>query len=141
MESIGHQIKSVRPSLYAVAPLTYCICWGYAVANVLLGAGIFFLYETTVPLAVANIFSYQVWGIIFMSLGFSKAFGLLTNNWQLVKQLQFGGLMVKSIWAIALVIRCFSAPPTIVITVIWLFFAFIQAVTYIYFIPKGVGHK
>jgi hypothetical protein len=133
---IDLQIKEARPGLHSVAPLTYSICWGYAATNVMLGMGLFFLYSTNVPIAVASLLSYQAWGIVFVTLGVLNAYGLIKNNWNLSRNMQMCGLGVKSVWAIALTIRCISAPQTIIITLIWLFFAYIQGATYVYFIPR-----
>jgi hypothetical protein len=137
----GSQLRKARPNLRSIAPLTNAVCWGYAVINTLLGLGMFFLYQTTVPLAVANIFSYQVWGMIFLLMGLSTAFGLLTNRHMLVKQTQLVGLIIKALWGIALILRCIVAPQTILITLVWVFFAYIQAATYIYFLPAVRGHN
>lgn len=139
MARIEADIKAARPGLHSVAPLTYSVCWGYAITNMLLGVGMFFLYATTVDLAVASLLSYQAWGVIFFVMGLVKAHGLVQNNWVLIRKMLLAGLLVKSVWAIALIIRCFSPPQTIIITLVWLFFAYIQAVTYVYFIPKKYG--
>jgi hypothetical protein len=133
------KIRQVRPKLSTVAPLTSLICWGYAVINVALGLGLFFLYNTPVPIAIANILSYQGWGTIFFLLGLLAIRGLLVNNWNFVRHLQMAGLVVKLIWLIALIFRCFIAPASIVITLVWLFFAYIQAAVYIHFIPNDLG--
>jgi hypothetical protein len=119
MRSLHQQLMSVRPALRQVAPLTHAICWGYAVINIGIGLGMMFLYETTVPIAVANILSYPQWGGIFLALGLYAVYALLTNKWA----------------AIALIFRVFEAPPTIIITLVWLFFAFIQGAVYVYFLP------
>lgn len=134
-------IKEARPKLSTIAPLTSAICWGYVFVNITLGLGMFFLYNTTVPLAVANIVSYQVWGILFGFLGLMTAYFLLTNNWKATRNAQLIGLMFKAVWAAALIIRCFSAPPTILITAVWVFFAYIQAVTYVHFLPIPKGES
>jgi hypothetical protein len=89
-----------------------------------------------VPIAVANLLPYKIWGIIFVALGITNALGLVKNNWNLSRNMLICGLAVKSVWAIALIVRCIAIPQTIVITIVWLFFAYVQAVTYIYFIPS-----
>jgi hypothetical protein len=81
MGAIEQQLRSVRPALRHVAPLTHAICWGYAVINIAIGFGLFFLYETRVPIAVANILSYPQWGVVFLALGAYAAYSLWTNNW------------------------------------------------------------
>lgn len=136
MTDIEAHIKAARPGLHSIAPLAYSICWGYAATNIILGLGMFFLYETRVSLAVASLLSYPAWGVIFVGLGLGKIYGLTQNNWSFTKHMLMGGLIVKSVWAIALIIRCITVPQTIIVTVLWLFFAYIQAATYVYFIPK-----
>lgn len=133
-------IHKVRPKLSLVSPLVSYICWGYAAVNVLLGLGMYFLYlkNPVVPIAVANIFSYQVWGIIFAGLGIITAFGLVTNNWVVTKNTQIVGVLVKTIWLIALIIRCFISPQSILITAVWFFLTYIQVGVYLYFLPAAV---
>lgn len=99
----------------------------------------YLLYRPTVPIAVANILSYQMWGIVFTGLGCVAVYALLRNEWKLSRKLLLIGLAAKAVWAIALIYRCFIEPQTIVITVVWLFFAYIQAVAYIFFTPKING--
>lgn len=139
--SLHQKIKQARPPLYTIAPLTFSICWGYAIVNLLLGVGLFLLYKPAVPIAVANILSYQWWGITFFTIGAISVWSLTRNEWHTTRNLLLIGLIAKSIWAIALVIRCFVEPQTIIITIVWLFFAYIQAVTYIYFTPKINGES
>jgi len=137
-------LKDARPKLSMVAPLTAAICWGYVVVNMVLGLGMYFLYENTVaPIAVARMLTYDQWGVLFFGLGVATAFFLITNNWKATRNAQLVGLLFKAVWAAALIARCFEAPVTILITAVWVFFAYIQAVTYIHFlpIPKGVNNE
>lgn len=103
--------------------------------NLLIGAAMFGIYEPTVPIAVANMFSYQVWGAIFFSAGLMGVYGLLRNRWEMVRQAQLFGLLIKAIWLIALLIRAVSSPQTILIALVWALFAGIQAGVFIYFTP------
>lgn len=126
-----------KPRLFSIAPLTASICWGFAIVNIGIGLAMSILYfnAPTVPIAVANLLSYREWGIIYAMLGFIGVFSLLTNNWKLTRNIQLAGLAVKSIWLVALIIRTISAPPSLLITMIWLFFAFVQSMVYIFFTP------
>lgn len=144
MQEVRQALKIARPKLSTVAPLTAAICWGYVVVNLVLGLGMIFIYQGTIaPISIAAIFSYPVWGALFLLTSALTCYGLISNNWNISKQSQLLGLGLKSVWAIALIIRCFSYPQTILITGVWIFFAYIQAVTYIHFlpIPKGVNHE
>lgn len=141
MQSLGSKINAARPRLYKVAPLTAYICWWYAAVNMLIGLALFALYEPAVPIAVASIFSYQVWGLLFFSAGASGAYGLIRNHWELVRNAQLWGLLIKAIWLIALIVRSFVSPQTILITLVWILFSAIQAGVYIYFIPAVSSSK
>lgn len=141
-EELQQAIKEARPKLSTVAPLTAAICWGFVVVNIVLGLGMYFIYTTTVvPIAVASILSYESWGLIFFGLGIITAGFIFSNNWKATRNAQLAGLLIKSIWAIALIVRCFEEPRTILITAVWLFFAYIQAVTYIHFLPIPKGNN
>jgi Ca2+/Na+ antiporter len=118
---------------HPIAPLALSLCWGFAVVNILLGIGIAALYRTTVPLAVANILTYQQWGVIFFLLGLTGSFALLTRRYRLVRQAQLWSVFVKTIWLLALIIRCIFMPQTITITLVWLFFTYVQIMVYVHF--------
>jgi hypothetical protein len=133
--STEHLINQVKPKLSLIAPLTSFICWCYVLVNTVLGFGMMFLYSTPVPIAVANILPYGVWGGLFILTAISRAYGLMRNDWEFIKKSQLVGLLLKSTWAVALIVRCFSAPQTILITAVWLFLTAIEAGTYIYFLP------
>lgn len=135
MSELESKILAARPSLWSVAPVTFLICWGYVVINVIIGLGMIFLYSTPIPLAVANILPYPAWGILFLVAAIVGAYGLIRNDWGVARNTQLYGLLLKAVWAVALVIRSFIAPASILITAVWLFFVFVQAVIYIYFIP------
>lgn len=119
--------------LAKIPPLTLSLCWGFAVVNTLLGVGLATLYHTTVPLAVADILTYQQWGAVFIALGLVGAFALTTNRTGLVRQTQLANVLVKAVWLAALAIRCLSYPQTIIITLVWAFFAYVQMMVYIHF--------
>lgn len=136
MSSLTTQLRRARPRLRVVAPLTWSICWGYVVVNLLIGVGLYLTYRPSSQiLIINNVFTYQVWGIIFIALSLAKAYGLVTNRWSLVKNMLISGLLVKAFWLAALIQRSIVDPRTMLITAIWLFFAYIQAVTYVYFTP------
>lgn len=94
------------------------------------------VYEPTVPIAIANVFTYPVWGLIFAGTGMLGAYGLIRNQYELVRNAQLLGLLIKAIWLIALIIRSIAAPSTILIMLVWILFSAIQAGVYISFIPS-----
>lgn len=137
MKNIDVKIAQAKPSLYTLDPLRAAICWGYAVVNIAIGIGLYYLFSTSLPIAVANILPYRAWGVVFAFLGLATMYALITNNWNLTRRLQLGGLFIKSIWEIALILRFIDAPQTIIVALVWLFFAYIQAVLYIFFFPRA----
>lgn len=136
--SIEKQIMNARPRLRLVSPLAAAIFLGYAVTNVALGVGLF-MYSDPTPNAtfsvITNYTPFKLWGLVFIGLGLFKFYTYAKNDWKKMRLALVGGLLVKSIWAFALFIR-FLSGGSIVLLVIWLFFAYVQAVTYIHFIPN-----
>jgi len=114
------------------APLTAAICWCYAIANIGLGLGMYWLYQPSIPISVADIFSYDQWGFIFLIIGIVGLYAMICDKQNLARIMQICGFMVKTWWGIALVIRCLEAPQTILITIVWITLACIQGVTYFY---------
>lgn len=140
----AHEISSLRPKLKVVAPLTHFICVGYAIVNFLIALGLYTLYSPTSSLVIVNnLITFQVWGLVFLGLSFTKTYGLIKNDWNVLRKGLLAGILVKSVWLFALAFRVVENPGTILIAVIWLFFAYIQTGTYIFFIPniKGVHDR
>lgn len=138
MTDIAKKIREIRPRLKEVSPLAASILLGYGVINILLGIGMLF-YVNPSPEAVFaivnSVVTFQVWGVVFILLGLAKLYGYFRNDWNFMKGLLVAGLSVKAAWAIALFIR-FLDGGSILLLVIWLFFAYVQLVTYIHFIPN-----
>lgn len=144
--SIHTKLQSARPPLKLIAPLTYHICLGFVWVNIILGLGLFFLLDSSrlssPLLLINNVLTFDVWGALFIGLAAFITYGLIKNNWELIKVSMLMGLTVKITWLTMLIIRVFENPSTILLVSIWLFFAYIQAITYIYFLPtqKGEHH-
>jgi hypothetical protein len=139
MNSIDHRISKARPRLILASPLTAFICWGYAGINLMLGTGIFFFYAPTGRLTVVDWVPVDVWGLIFFGMGLAGLYGLVRNSWDLIRRMQLMGLVVKAWWAIALVLRCIEDPRTVLITTVWLFFAYVQFGAYMFFLPNSLS--
>lgn len=133
--SIERKLHQARPGLRLYNPIVFWICWGYAVVNIILGLGMIFLYHTPIDLAIASLLSYPAWGGLFLLTAVVGAYSLITNNWNLCRKALILGIILKSIWGIALVVRCLEAPQTILITAVWFFFTYIQTLTYVFFYP------
>jgi hypothetical protein len=134
---LNRQLRLARPRLKTIAPWTAAIVIGFAVTNMILGIGLW-TYVNVSPQAtfpvISGLITYKVWGVIFFALGAFKLTAYIRNDWAKIKFSLLTGLLIKSIWLYALFIR-FLTGGSIILLVIWLFFAYVQIVTYIYFIP------
>jgi len=135
---ISQAIKQARPKLSSVSPLAAKIVLGYSVVNILLGWGLASTQATlATPLVVApEPYFYQIWGVLFITLGLFMGITYKRNSWKWMRYSFVIGMCFKFAWAIALLVRYvsgeFSNP---LILIIWLFFAYVQAVTYVHFMP------
>lgn len=130
-------LAKARPSLFKIAPLTATICWLFALINVFLFYSLFFTYRPTTHLFLVNNFlNFQVWGIAFLVLGIIGVYNLIKNYWNGVRRTLLVGVIVKMAWEITLVLRVFQNKNTILLTVLWGFFALVQMATYVFFLPE-----
>lgn len=140
---LERQIQKARPSLRIVSPLAYHIVLIFAIFNILLGISLLLSIDAerfSSPLLIINkIFTFKIWGFIFIFVGLVKLYALANNDWGLTRKTLLMGVALKAAWAIALVARLIFFPSTIFITLTWLTLAFIQIVTYIYFLPPSTG--
>lgn len=137
------EIQNARPSLKVVSPLTHWVISSLGIFNILFGVILFLAMDAnrvSAPLLIVNeLFTYQMWGIIFIVLGVIKLLSLYTNNWSLAKKSLLLGVAIKSTWAIALAVRSFISPGTFLVNMVWVTLAAIQIGTYIYFMPPAIG--
>lgn len=135
---ITQAIKEARPKLSVISPLVAKIVLGFGVINVLLGIGLATTKaQLASPLVIApNTGAFQLWGALFFVLGVLMLWGYWRNNWKFLRHTFVIGILFKFMWAVALLLRYISGEysnPTLLM--VWLFFAYIQAVTYIHFMP------
>lgn len=137
MTKTQKDLAKARPSLFKVAPLTATICWIFAAINVFVAYSLWFAYRPTVKLfLVNNFFNFQVWAIAFLVLAFIGTYNLLKNHWNGVRKTLLAGIIVKVAWEITLILRIFQNKNTILLAVLWGFFALVQVATYIFFLPE-----
>lgn len=148
-DNIEKKIRAARPSLRMARPLPYWIVTIFAAFNIVLGISLFIAFDagriTTSLLIVNEVFTFRLWGIIFIALGVLKLFALKTNNWGLARHSLLTGVVIKAAWAIALTIRSFVSPGTLLLNSMWVALALIQMATFIFFMPpdekKEVGDE
>lgn len=139
------QIQHARSSLRSVSPLPFWVVLVMAIFNLLLGASFVFSVDServSAPLLIVNeIFTYQFWGIVFMSTGLLKLWALKTNNWALTRGSLLVGVSVKAAWTVALTIRTIVSPGTVFLNLLWITIALLQMGTYIWFMPPASGEN
>lgn len=141
--STRSQLQQARPRLRLVSPLVFWICVIYIILNLAIGLDFILEFDKLRVAAsliiVNNLTDYHFWGVVFLSLSGVKAYALWKNNWQLIRNMLLVGVAVKAAWAIALLVRIFIAPGTILIALLWVALAMIQIITYIFFMPPLPG--
>ena len=135
------QIQHARPSLRSVSPLPFWVVLIMAIFNIFLGASFLFSVDAervSAPLLIVNeIFTYQFWGIVFILIGLLKLWALKTNNWALTRSSLLVGVSVKAAWTVALTIRSFISPGTLLLNILWVTIALLQIGAYIWFMPPS----
>jgi hypothetical protein len=136
-------IKAARPHLKTVTPLAHAILIIYAIFNILIGFSFILAVDhyrlSSAPLLIVNdIFTYDIWGFIFVAVGLLKLYSVKINNWALSRRSLLVGVAIKAAWAIALVVRSFTSPGTWLIMIMWVTLACIQIMTFILFMPPAV---
>lgn len=144
-ESIDKKIEKARPRLSIVAPLTHAIIVCFIFGNILIGYGLFTTHvgETARRVPIVNDYlTFEVYGVMFMSLTVLMAYGLFKNNWALLRKSLIFGVLLKSVWTVALVFAVLRGG-SIAILGAWATLLALQMVTYIYFVspPKVFNDK
>lgn len=138
---LDRELQHARPSLRSVSPLSWWTVLVMGLFNLVLGTSLFFGVDQSkiAPslLIVNDILTYDFWGVIFFSLGLTKLYSLITNNWKLARSSLFIGVSIKSALMVALIIRTFISPGTVFLSVLWAAIALLQMGAYIWFLPPS----
>lgn len=143
MSDINRKIKEARPRLQTIAPLSSSITTGFAIFNIVLGAGLMFQKARTVEFFIVNDFlNYQIWGAIFMLLGVVMGTALIMNSWRITRWSLLIGIFLKLWWWLALLVRdVFQDGNNTLFLGLWTFVTFVQIILYINFLPKDLKGK
>jgi hypothetical protein len=76
-----------------------------------------------------------VWAVVFVSLGISMVYGLLSNKWTVIKAALAAGLFVKALFAWGLIFTFFIHPESLAIIGLWFGIMVWQALCIIFFTP------
>lgn len=135
MREVKGKIKELRPALREVAPLTFYICVGFGILNIVLGYSLMTTKESGGLVIVGKYAPLWLYGILFAALGVFGLVVLWRNSWNWIRRTLVFGLLYKSIWFYALVATLFHGGSVGIIG-LWLFLIYVQAMTYIFFIPN-----
>lgn len=140
-KSLKHQIEKARPKLKVVSPLAYWVVLVMGWFNIILGTTFIIGIDATrftAPLLIVNeILTFDFWGVVFIMIGIIKLYSLKVNNWKLSRSTLFLGVSVKGAWTIALTIRSFISPGTLLLNILWVTVALLQIGAYIWFMPPS----
>ena len=140
-ETLKHQLQEARPKLKIVSPLAYWVVLVMGWFNIILGATFIIGIDATrftAPLLIVNeVLTFDFWGVVFILIGIIKLYSLKVNNWKLSRSTLFLGVSVKAAWMIALTIRSFISPGTLLLNILWVTVALLQIGAYIWFMPPS----
>lgn len=140
-ETLKHQLEKARPKLKVVSPLAYWIVLVMGWFNIILGTTFIFGIDATrftAPLLIVNeLLTFDFWGAVFIFVGIMKLYSLRVNNWKLARSTLFVGVSIKAAWMIALTIRSFISPGTLLLNILWVTIAVLQIGAYIWFMPPS----
>ena len=139
------ELKEARPSLRAVSPVSYWFIILMGIFNLILGAAFIFAadgleLDSTLQ-AVVAIVPVWAWALLFTGLGFLKLYAVIVNNWTLARYSLLVGVMLKSGWAVALIIKTLSVPDNIFLSLTWVTISLVQMLCYIHFLPPSEPRK
>lgn len=98
-----------HPDLKEVNGLLNLTVIAFGFFNLILGACLFVQSAVTKDFFIINdLFTYQVWGVVFFSGGLSLLIGRWLNYWTMMRQTLLFLLFTKFIWLSALLARQFT---------------------------------
>ena len=138
-KDLKHEIQELRHRLYKVSPLVFAITGIYIGMNIVIGMAMITSFDENRVVAslliVNSVLTYKFWGVVFLGLAAFQGFALYKNNWSMVKKSLLSGVVVKSFWAVGLVLRAIVDQGTLLIALPWITLALIQIATVIFFLP------
>lgn len=131
------RMNRARPKLSIVSPLAARIIFGFAICDVLLGISLFLYPQTSAGrlAVVGGIFTLVFYASIFVLVGLSMLAALKWNDWRFIRTLMIGRLLLQSIWLYAFAVLTWQSGSPVLLT-LWAFLTYVQAVTYVYFLPE-----
>lgn len=129
-------------TLAVVDPFMSKIITGFAWLNIVLGILLYISSARTLEFFIVNnIFTPQIWGIIFFIIGISLLFSYIFNIWKAMRGLMLLGFTIKLFWLLALLVRQIqSFDSNSFLIVLFFMLAYLQFWAYVHF-PESVKRK
>lgn len=138
-KDVRHEIQELRHRLYKVSPLVFAITGIYIGMNIVIGVVMAVAFDESRVVAslliVNSILTYKFWGFAFLGLAAFQGWALYINNWNMIKRALLAGVVIKSFWAVGLILRAIVEQGTLLIALPWITLAIIQIATVIFFLP------
>lgn len=138
-KDLKHEINELRHRLYKVSPLVFAITGIYIGMNIVIGVAMISSLDETRFVAslliVNSVLTYKFWGVVFLGLAAFQGWALYKNDWGMIKKSLLSGVVVKTFWAVGLILRAIIESGTLLIALPWITLALIQIATVIYFLP------
>lgn len=142
---LARELKEARPGLRSVSPVSYWFILIMGIFNLILGASFILAIDGAKLDETLNVITAIVpiwaWAVLFSGLGFLKLYALAANNWTLARYSLLTGVMLKSGWAVALMIRTLEIPDNIFLSLTWVTISLVQMICYIHFLPPSEPRK
>lgn len=127
--------KITKPHFRLISPFVYASCWVFIILNIFFLSPAFFLGGGK-GLPLVGVIPSDIWGGIFILIGFSMAGALITNDWQGIKTFLYVGLGIKAAFAWSLLFIFLANPVNIGVMGLWFGLMAWQALCIIYFTPR-----
>lgn len=136
MNDIKAKLNNARPDLSNVSPIVYKLTWAFVPLNILIGIAIGIQKTVAQPPLITQTIPNEIWAGVFLGIAVFLAYGLLRNDWKLLKRTMAFALFIKAVWGIALLIQSVRTDgEALGLLAIWLFIAYVQANCIIHFLP------
>lgn len=126
-------LKNRKPShLRHAAPWLFSICLAYMVSDLMIGIGFYNTSPRVSPYVIVHgIFDNHFWGLVFITVGVLWVVALLIDRRKFTRFVIVAGLIVKSFWFYALLVK--ASWTTLAAIGVWGLIFVVQLVTLIYY--------
>lgn len=120
----------------SVPPIIRLLALGFGVFNILVGYGLISFTGSISLVITHGILSARVWGSMYFILGCLTLLSVMGKMNKFARLLMLVGLFIDLSWLVALMLRL-SIGGSFLITALWGFLTFIQALLYVYFFSEN----